>query len=281
MNPASLVDEKVDHLESLVQDEINGNEQIEEPTLSPPEKVIQVNNVVNVPKTKILFWSENPNVLLDPKHALEFFPTETMSFNQKLNALTRIVLVLTLISYLFTKKPRILIVSLISLLCIFLLHYSTTQKSSEGFQEGDSGFRKFYDRNGPYVEVDVQENQYQASEPSNPLSNVMLTDYDYNPHKKPAPPSYTVKDKDIILEETKKQIQLLNPGQPNIDKKLYQDVTDNLDLEQSMRQFYSTANTTIPNDQQGFAEFCYGDMISAKEGNMFAAVRNNPRYTNH
>ena len=50
------------------------------------------------------------------------------------------------------------------------------------------------------------------SEPSNPLSNVMLTDYDYNPHKKPAPPSYTVKDKDIILEETKKQIQLLNPG---------------------------------------------------------------------
>ena len=281
MNPASLVDEKVDHLESLVQDEINGNEQIEEPTLSPPEKVIQVNNVVNVPKTKILFWSENPNVLLDPKHALEFFPTETMSFNQKLNALTRIVLILTLVSYIFTQKPRILIVSLISLLCIFLLHYSTAQKNSEGFQEGDSGFRKFYDRNGPYVEVDVQENQYQASEPSNPLSNVMLTDYDYNPQKKPAPPSYTVKDKDIILEETKKQIQLLNPGQPNIDKKLYQDVTDNLDLEQSMRQFYSTANTTIPNDQQGFAEFCYGDMISAKEGNMFAAVRNNPRYTNH
>ena len=281
MNPASLVDEKVDHLESLVQDEINGNEQIEEPTLSPPEKVIQVNNVVNVPKTKILFWSENPNVLLDPKHALEFFPTETMSFNQKLNALTRIVLILTLVSYIFTQKPRILIVSLISLLCIFLLHYSTGQKNSEGFQEGDSGFRKFYDRNGPYVEVDVQENQYQASEPSNPLSNVMLTDYDYNPHKKPAPPSYTIKDKDIILEETKKQVQLLNPGQPNIDKKLYQDVTDNLDLEQSMRQFYSTANTTIPNDQQGFAEFCYGDMISAKEGNMFAAVRNNPRYTNH
>lgn len=45
-----------------------------------------------------------------------------------------------------------------------------------------------------------------------------------------------------------------------------------------MRQFYSTANTTIPNDQGGFAEFCYGDMISAKEGNMFASVRNNPRH---
>jgi phospholipid N-methyltransferase len=79
----------------------------------------------------------------------------------------------------------------------------------------------------------------------------------------------------VILSKT---IQSMHPGQPNIDKKLFQDVTDNLELEQSMRQFYSTANTTIPNDQTSFAEFCYGDMISAKEGNAFASVRNNPRH---
>ena len=70
----------------------------------------------------------------------------------------------------------------------------------------------------------------------------------------------------------------MNPDQENIRKKLFHDVTENLEFEQSMRQFYSTANTIIPNDQESFAEFCYGDMISAKEGNQFAAVRNNPRY---
>jgi hypothetical protein len=41
--------------------------------------------------------------------------------------------------------------------------------------------------------------------------------------------------------------------------------------------FYTTPNTTIPNDQKGFAEFCFGDMISCKQGNEMACQRFNPR----
>lgn len=246
---------------------------------SKPTKNIQINNYH---PPEILFWTEDPNVLLNTQYWNEFFPTESMTFNQKLNALTRIVLVLTIISYLFTQKPRILVVSGISLLCIFLLHYATNQKLlGEGFMQNKDGYVRNYNRKGPFVPIDTNENQYQPSTPVNPLSNVLMSDYDYNPHKKPAPPAFTKKDRETILDETKTQIQMLNPDQPNIDKKLFQDVTENLELEQSMRQFYSTANTTIPNDQKGFAEFCYGDMISAKEGNHFAAVRNNPRYNLH
>ena len=244
-----------------------------------PTKNIQINNYH---PPEILFWTEDPNVLLNTQYWNEFFPTESMTFNQKLNALTRIVLVLTIISYLFTQKPRILVVSGISLLCIFLLHYATNQKLlGEGFMQNKDSYVRNYNRKGPFVPIDTNENQYQPSTPVNPLSNVLMSDYDYNPHKKPAPPAFTKKDRETILDETKTQIQMLNPDQPNIDKKLFQDVTENLELEQSMRQFYSTANTTIPNDQKGFAEFCYGDMISAKEGNNFAAVRNNPRYNLH
>ena len=40
-----------------------------------------------------------------------------------------------------------------------------------------------------------------------------------------------------------------------------------------MRPFYSTANTTIPNDQGAFADFCYGSMVSCKEGNPFACTK--------
>ena len=36
-------------------------------------------------------------------------------------------------------------------------------------------------------------------------------------------------------------------------------------------------NEQIPNNQKEFAEFCYGEMISAKEGNDYALIRNNPR----
>ena len=40
------------------------------------------------------FWSDNPNVLLQPKYIVEFFPVDSMTYNQKLNAVTRTVIVL-------------------------------------------------------------------------------------------------------------------------------------------------------------------------------------------
>lgn len=270
MNPVILNND----LEQSPQAEIIENIKDELQTPEVIEKVpIQVIN--KKIKTKTYFWTEDPNILFQPNYMFEFFPVDSMNFNQKLNALTRLVIIMALIAYIFTGKSRVLVVSLISLLCIFLLHFST--KQNEGFN-GNPEYDHLYNRKGPFVEVDVSKNQYQPSEPSNPLSNVLISDYDYNPQKKPAPPSFNKKDSEAILDETKKQIQLLNPEQENIRKKLFQDVTENLEFEQSMRQFYSTANTTIPNDQESFAEFCYGDMISAKEGNEFAAVRNNPRY---
>ena len=51
-----------------------------------------------------------------------------------------------------------------------------------------------------------------------------------------------------------------------------------------MHAWYPTANTTIPNDQKGFAEYCYGDMISCRdqENNELACTRNMPpRWTNY
>ena len=34
----------------------------------------------------------------------------------------------------------------------------------------------------------------------------------------------------------------------------------------SSRQFYTNPSTTIPNDQESFAKWCYGDMPSCKDG---------------
>jgi len=269
---------KIDIVEQDLEDlkQIAPSEEIderEEPVISPTFDIVNK-------KTIIHFWAEDPNVLLHTEHALEFFPTETMSFNQKLNAITRIVLVLTAFSYLTTKKINIIAVSVVSILCIYLMFYYHTEKmKEEGFKTVDGNLVKLYDRKGPKVDIVPELNStFQRSHASNPLSNVLISDYDYNSKRSPAEPSYTKEGKHNILEETKRSIQILNPDQPDITNKLFQDVTDNLELEQSMRQFYSTANTTIPNDQTSFAEFCYGDMISAKEGNMLASVRNNPRH---
>ena len=264
---------KVDIVEQDLEDLKKTAPQEEKEVVVPSPPVTIINK-----KTAIHFWAQDPNVLLQPEYALEFFPTETMTFNQKLNAITRIVLILTAISYLVTKKMNIIVVSVISIVCIYLMFYYH-KENGEGFKNTDGNLVKLYNREGPKVEIVPDlDATFQKASPTNPLSNVLISDYDYNPNRRPAEPSYTKEGKENVLEETQRSIQLLNPGQPGIDKKLFQDVTDNLELEQSMRQFYSTANTTIPNDQTSFAEFCYGDMISAKEGNQFASVRNNPRH---
>ena len=243
-------------------------------------------------KKEIPFWTEDPNILVKPAYIMEFFPVNEMTFNQNLNAITRTVIVLTVISYLFTRNVRVVSVAVMTILAIFLLHYAKSKEQCKRKSNNIEGFSndeymlndidrhsRFYNYKGPIVDVvgDFDET-FDKPTPDNPLSNVLISDYDYNPKKKPAPPSFTKDGADVITQKTKEMVQELNPGQPNIDKKLYNDINTSLELEQSLRQFYSTANTTIPNNQSGFAEFCYGNMISAKEENAIALTRDNPRY---
>ena len=53
------------------------------------------------------------------------------------------------------------------------------------------------------------------------------------------------------------------------------DLGDNFGFEQSMRNFYSTPNTRVPNDQKAFAEYLYGDMPSCKGGDNLECNKNN------
>ena len=51
----------------------------------------------------IPFWSENPNILLQQKYMFEFFPVDAMGYNQKLNAVTRTIIVLTILGFIFRE----------------------------------------------------------------------------------------------------------------------------------------------------------------------------------
>jgi hypothetical protein len=115
---------------------------------------------------------------------------------------------------------------------------------------------------------------------ANPLQNVMITDYDEPTSKKPATAAYLPESQKNIMEQTKNMIDEINPEQPKISEKLFRSLDDNLAFEQSMRPFYSNPSTSIPNDQGAFSDFCYGGMISCKEGNPFACARNLSRHTN-
>jgi hypothetical protein len=247
----------------------------------------------------IPFWGDNPNILL--QNTSELFPVENMTYNQSLNAITRLVILITIIMFFVFRKWTLVFISLVTLGSIWALQQyhtgkfekkgkkvsfkSGSDKSGSG-EEDDSnstlteGFVSKYKNPAKELMGEVNTDIFQKPSSTNPFSNTLMTDYDYNPHKKPAPPSFNVNVNDDILNQAKKNVIDCNPGQPDIADKLFRDLGDQLVFEQSMRPFYSTASTTIPNDQTSFAEFCYGSMISCKEGNKFACARNLSRHTN-
>lgn len=198
----------------------------------------------------------------------------TMTFDQKLNALTRGLVAVTALSFIYSRNLNLLIIGALLLLAIFLFHWA--YKRQEGFAAAKKR-EKTMDTLKKMREN--SDEAFQTPTPINPLGNVLVTDWSDNPkHKRPCPPAD--KNSENILVQAKRMVVQSNPGQPDIAEKLFADLADEFAFEQSMRPFYSTAASTIPNDQGAFAEFCYGSMISCKEGNLFACARDNPQFRN-
>jgi hypothetical protein len=66
----------------------------------------------------------------------------------------------------------------------------------------------------------------------------------------------------------------------SIDPKLFRDLGDDIEFEHSMRNFYTMPNTTIPNDQETFLKFCYGNMASCRDGDYQQCEKHIPRHIN-
>jgi Ca2+/Na+ antiporter len=246
---------------------------------------INIYNSNEYQQLAVPFWAENPNVFFQFPYILEFFPVDCMTYNQKLNAISRTILILTLLSFLFTRRVRILIIGIIVLVSIYLLHFYRTkeqEKINELRHKNSVSATEGFENPGLEVlkQYPSSRQTFDTPSTSNPFSNVLMPDYEYNPNKKPAPPSFNTNINDTILKQAKEMVIQSNPGQPDIADKLFKDLGEQFVFEQSLQPFYSNASTTIPNDQAGFADFCYGSMVSCKEGNLFACARNLDRHTN-
>ena len=218
------------------------------------------------------FWTKDPTILFKREYITQLYPVSTMSPEEKLNAVTRLVILLTILGYLITQTTKIVVTGLVTLAVLVLLYNINKNKSNSNSKVVE----KFENMNC----YNVFKNSYTNPTPVNPAMNVLLTEINDNPTRLQAAPAYNKKVGKEIDKTTQKMVEK-NFGDKHIDERLFKDLADAFDFDNSMRTFYSTANTKIPNDQDAFAEFCYGDMISCKEGNGFACVKDNYRYTNY
>jgi hypothetical protein len=216
------------------------------------------------------FWLNDPAVLFKKGSIKQIWPAAGMSKDEKLNAVTRLVLALTLLGYLLTRTVRIVITGLITIAAIVVLRQTQKWKELEAEvkRPGREGFTS------PELYT-LTKDMYMEPKPSNPAMNVLLPERKYAPERKPAAPAFNPKVENNINASTQDFV-LSTLGDPKLRAKLFKDLGDNFTFDQSMRSWYATANTKIPNDQGAFAEYCYGDMISCKEGDALACERNAP-----
>ena len=68
------------------------------------------------------FWSNDPTILFNKDSIFQLWPTANLTFEGKLNAISRIVIVLSILGFLFTKKQNFIIIGLITLAIVFSLY---------------------------------------------------------------------------------------------------------------------------------------------------------------
>lgn len=232
------------------------------------------------------FWSNDPTILLNKDYIFELWPSSNMNYEQKLNAITRLVILLTILGYIFTMSNNIIFIGFGMIVVIFILHRMQKQKITKELlnsKEGFSGINNSDLTNDETLITPDTLKGYLKSEftkvnKKNPLGNVLLTEIVDDPTRKSAPPSFNTEVYEDINITTKKMIQSLNPGIKNTNKQLYGDLGEQFEFDQSQRSFYSTPNTRIPNDQGAFANYLYGDMPSCRDGDAFACIQDNIRY---
>lgn len=185
----------------------------------------------------------------------KILPLQYMNLDEKLNAITRFFLYLSILLALIRVDYRYLVIGItIGLLTIPIYEFENKERKLA---------EKFLRKNN----VDIQNNQLcTISSVENPFMNPSVTDIKYSPDRPEACP--------VENPMVKNQIER------NYDKRVFRDVTDIFGRDNSERQFYTVPSSTIPNKQGEYAEWLYGNGATCKEGNGVECEYRAYRYIN-
>ena len=210
------------------------------------------------------FWLNNPATLMNSDHITEIWPSNGLSYTAKLNAVTRLIIILTILGFIMTGSFKIVISAIISLLVIVII-YKTKKKDNIKKKITEKIVKEGFTNPTLYK---ATQKSFTNPTKKNPLMNVMLPEIKYDPERKAAAPAFNP----AVEKKINKSAGNVGP-----DPRLFVDLGDAISFEQSMQRFYTTANSRVANDQTAFAKFCYSDMKSCKEGDGLQCIKNNKR----
>jgi len=187
-----------------------------------------------------MIWFKDPMTLIDSLKVYSLLPTENMPYEEQHNSFIRFVSIFSVCTFLINKNSKMIFLPIFGGILSFIMYQIHQSENTETFDKFD-------------------ENTYKCTkpEPNNPFMNVLLSDYESSPNKEKAC--------DVTSSKVQHDMDKL------FKNELFRSVDDIFDKNYSYRQFYTTPNTTIPNDQEAFAKWLYyTEDETCKEGNQYS-----------
>lgn len=201
-------------------------------------------------------WINNPKILFE--NIDQFFPTNNMKRNERINAIARLAIYYSLIILIFKKDMRLLSVGIIMILISLFLGYTeefTINNESNVFTS---------DHYNNIEGRDKSKFSMQCTKPTinNPFMNYTMGDLIDNKERLPA----------CKYDDSKNAIR------GKFRSNLHSDVSDIWGRFITDRNFYTMPNTDIVNDQTGFAQWCFGNSGECKTVGTNCLKQRDPNY---
>jgi hypothetical protein len=197
------------------------------------------------------FWLESYTILFKKEYMDQFFPMKEMTFIEKLNAIMRLSIYLSIALYIITWNYQYLWIMILVGAITCFVYYNQKDNVEMYFNsysndvENEITEEKWKEEKNP-VQPDVH----------NPFMNINLITDDKT--KEPAPSSWD-------------NVELQKKIEDKFQYNLYRDVGDLYGKSNSQREFYTMPSTTIPNNQTQFAKWCYGTSPTCKEKSIYCS----------
>ena len=254
-------------------------------------------------------WYESPEILYEKDKLIQFFPMDFMTYNEKINALVRMAIYVSIILTLIKKDYRYLYIILIALGVTYYFH-NTVLSEREGLEHNTENNEDEKEDYTNFIDNIMKDNEYgdpkakplapykEDNENNEDKKELSISEAFDNLGSAPLPsgegkgpcnipsPSNDNPFMNINLitsnrTQNSAPLSYNKPGlQAEIDEKfnhdLFRDVSSVYGKRNSQRQFYTVPSTTIPNNQTSFAKWLYNTDATCKENTIKCAPYWNP-----
>ena len=218
-------------------------------------------------KNQEKIWYEEPKVLIDFRKLNKYYPKKSYSKNEKMNAIMRMALYLSIVFSIITLNLNYIFIIIITGFLTYIVNISMEKEDEKDLQESVEEYKDLKkDKDYQKRKIQIKDYVKHCSMPTdeNPFMNFLVTD---KRDKKTACKSYNNPEIKELVED-------------KFNKKLYRDINSVYNNENSQREFYTMPNTEVMNRQKELGEWLYLTPKTCKEGNGNQCVGNNPERLN-